>query len=105
MTTELFQMSLRHLATTVFDEGKLKPKYVLKNLINFIKIQNIHSKQIFIFFKNPEYSFKANIHFFEYPEYSFKTNIHFFKIQNIHSKKLFIFLKSRIFIQPKYSFF
>ena len=42
-----------------------------------MKIQNIHSNKIFIFFK----------------------------IQSIHSKRLFIFLKYRIFIQTKYSFF
>ena len=34
----------------------------VKKIIHFIKIQNIHAKQIFIFFKNPEYSFELFIH-------------------------------------------
>ena len=63
----------------------------VQKIIHFIKIQKIHSKQIFIFLKI------QNIHS---NKYSF-----FFEIQNIHSKKLFIFIKSRIFIQKKYSFF
>ena len=42
-----------------------------------MNIQNIHSKQIFVFFLNPEYSFN----------------------------KIFIFLESRIFIQKRFSFF
>ena len=44
-------------------------KIFVQKIIHFIKIQNIHSKQIFIFLK---------------PEYSFKAIIPFFKIQNIH---------------------
>ena len=59
-------MSLRHLATTVFDAGKLKPKYLIKELSNLRKsrifIQNKYS-----FFKNLEYSFKTNIHFLSDP--------------------------------------
>ena len=54
-----------------------RTKIFVQNVIHFIKIQNIHSKQIFICLK----------------------------IQNIHSKEKIIFLKSRIFIQKKYSFF
>ena len=57
-----------------------------QEIIDFIKIQNIHSKQIFIFFKNPEYSFKQNIHFF--------------KIQNIHSNKKIIFFKKGRIAHP-----
>ena len=49
MIPVLFQMSLRHLVTTIFDVGKLKPKYLFKN---------------YSFYKNPEHSFKTNIHFF-----------------------------------------
>ena len=30
------------------------------------------------------------------PEYSFKTNIHFFEIPNIHSKEIFIFSKEAV---------
>ena len=55
-----------------------KPKIFVPEIIHFIRIQNIHLIQIFIFFK---------------PEYSFKAKIHFFKIQNIHSKKIFILFK------------
>ena len=69
-------MSLRHLATTIIDAGKVKPKCLFKN---------------YSFYKNPEYSFKTNIHFSKNPEYSFKQNINFFKIQNIYSNKIFIF--------------
>ena len=84
-------MSFRHLATTIFDADKLKPKYLsllllqksysfyknpeysFKTNIHFLKkIQNIHSKQIFILLNHPEYSFKG-------PEYSFKKNIHFYR--------------------------
>ena len=83
-------MSLRHLATTIFDAGQLKPKYLFKN----------DSSR-----KNPEYLFKTNIPFFKNPEYSFKANIKFLKNQKTHSKKLFILLKSPIFVQRKYSFF
>ena len=75
MVSVWFQMSLRHLLTTIFDAGILKPKYLFK-IYSFIKIQNIHTKQIH-FFKNPEYSFK----------------------------KLFTLFKARIFIQQKFSFF
>ena len=53
--------------TTIFEAGKLKPKYLFKK--SFI-------------LKNPKYSFKANIHFL--------------KIQNIHSKKIFIFSKEAV---------
>ena len=35
---------------TVFDAGKPKPGYLLKKY-SFLKIKNIHSKQIFIFQK------------------------------------------------------
>ena len=49
----------------------------VQKIIHFIKIQNVHSKQIFIFLK----------------------------VQNIHSKQIFIFLKSRIFIQKIIHFF
>ena len=76
MIPEWFQKSLRHFATTIFDTGKLKPKYLFKKLFILWKsrifIQNKYS-----FLKNPESSFK----------------------------QIFIFLKSRIFIQKKYSFF
>ena len=41
-------MSLRHLVTNVFVAGKLKQKYLFKN-------SGVY--------KNPEYSFKTNIHF------------------------------------------
>ena len=76
--------------TTVFDAGKLKPKYLFEKIIHFMKIQNIHSKQIFIFFRNLKYSFKKIFTFskssinikkiivFLNAEYSFKRNIHFF---------------------------
>ena len=70
--------------TTIFDVGKLKPKYLFKKLFTsskskwFIQIK-------YLFFRNPEYSFTTNINTF-------------IKIQNIRSKKLFIFLKSWIFI-------
>ena len=47
---------------------KLKPEYIFKGIIHFFRIQNIHSKQIIIFFKNLEYSFKKSF---------------FLKIQNI----------------------
>ena len=47
---------------------KLKPEYISKRIILFFRIQNIHSKQIIIFFKNLEYSFKKSF---------------FLKIQNI----------------------
>ena len=67
-------MSLRHLATTIFDAGILKPKYLFKDY-SFYK--NIHSKQIFIF-KNPEYSFKTNILFF-LKSRTFIQKIHFLK--------------------------
>ena len=77
-------MSLRHLATTIFDAGKLKSKYLFKKLFIFRKIPNIHSKQIFIFFQI------QNIHSQEI--------FIFFKIQNIHSKKLLFFFN------PEYSF-
>ena len=101
-----------------FWQGQTRTKIFVQIMIHFIKIQNIHSKQIFIFLKiqnihsNKIFIFlksrifiQKNYSFFQNPEYSFKPNIHFFKNQNIHSKKLFIFLKSRIFIQRKYSFF
>ena len=42
MIPELFHTSMRHLATTIFDAGKLKPKYY---------IQNIHSNKILFFLK------------------------------------------------------
>ena len=42
---------------------------------------------------------QKTIHFIKNPEYSFKLNIHFLKIQNIHWKQIFFFLKSRTFIQ------
>ena len=57
--------------------GQTKTETFVQKIIHFIKIQNIHSKQIFTFLK----------------------------IQNIHSKEKIILLKSRIFIQKKYSFF
>ena len=60
-----------------FWRGQTKVKIFIQKIIHFWKIQNIHSKQIFIFLN----------------------------IQNIHSKQIFIFLKSRIFIQKNYSFF
>ena len=83
MIPEWFQMSLRYLATTIFDAGKLKPKYLFKKLF-ILKKSRIFNQNKYSFFLNREYSFK--------------TNIHLFKIQNIHSKKLFIFEN------PKYSF-
>ena len=52
-------------------------KIFVQKIIHFIKIQNIHSKQIFIFFRNP----------------FIQINIHFLKIQNVHSKRIFIFCK------------
>jgi len=61
MISEEFEL----LATTIFDAGKLKPKFVQK-IIHFIKIRNIHSKEIFMFSK----------------------------IQNFHSKQIFFFVKS-----------
>ena len=45
--------------------------------------------------------FVKNYSFYKNPEYSFKTNIHFLKIQNIYSNEIFICLESRIFIQKK----
>ena len=83
-------MSLRHLATTIFDAGKLKPKYLFKNCS---------------FYKNPEYSFKRNNLFLKIQNIHSKQIFIFLKIQNIHSNKILIFSKSRIFIQTKYSFF
>merc|ERR1711962_1699743 len=103
--------------TTIFDAGTLKPKYELKKIIHFIKIQNIHSIKIFIFLKSrifiqTKFIFLKiqNIHsnkifIFLKPRIFIQTKYSFFKIQNIHSNKIFIFLKSRIFIQTKYSFF
>ena len=78
-----------------FWRRQTRTKTFVQNIIHFIKIQNIHSKQIFIFLKSrifiqTKYSFLSN------PEYSFKNNIHFFKIQNIHSNKIFIFLKRAV---------
>ena len=46
-----------------FLRGQTKSNIFIKKIIHFIKIQNIRSKQIFIFM-NPEYSFKINIHCF-----------------------------------------
>ena len=90
MIPEWFQMNLRQLETTIFEAGKLKPKYLLK--IIFI----LSKSKIFIYNK---YSF------FEKSRMFIPKNIHIFKIQNIHSEKLFISLKFRIFIQKNYSFF
>ena len=95
MIHEWFQMSLRHLGTTIFDAGKLEPKYLFKTLFILWKsrifIQNKYSfvskSRIFI---QSKYSFFLN------PEYSFKKNIHFLKIQNIHSNKIFIFSKRAV---------
>ena len=64
MIPEWFQMILRHLLTKNFDADNYS--------------QNISSK---------------NYSFFKNPENSFKTNIHFFNIQKIHSNKIFIFFK------------
>ena len=79
-----------------FWRRQTRTKIFVQNIIHFIKIQNIHSKQIFIFFKSrifiqKNYSFflKSRIFiqrkysFFWNPEYSFKENIHFFKIGRI----------------------
>ena len=45
---------------TVFDAGKRKPKYLFKK---------------YMFYENPEYSFKTNIQYFlEYLEYSLSKN-------------------------------
>ena len=89
MIHEWFQMSLRHLGTTIFDAGELEPKYLFKTLFILWKSR--------IFIQN-KYSFVLN------PEYSFNANIHFFKIQNIHSKRLLILFKSRKFIQKNIHF-
>ena len=50
-----------------------KTKILVKKIIHFIKIQNIHSKKNIHFFENPEYSFKTNIIFLKYLEYSSKN--------------------------------
>ena len=60
-----------------FWRKQTKTKMFIPEIIHFMKIQNIHSKQIFIFFKS---------RIFIQENYSF-------------------FLKSQIFIQKKYSFF
>ena len=67
-----------------------KTKILVKKIIHFIKIQNIHSIKIFIFLKSRIF---------------IQQNFHFFRIQNIHSKKVFIFFKSRLFIQKNIHFF
>ena len=82
-------MSLRHLVTTIFDAGKLRPKCLLKKLFILEKSK--------IFIQN-KYSF------FQKSRIFIQTNIHFFKIQNIHSKK-YSFFKSQIFIQKNIHFF
>ena len=45
--------------------------------IFFLRIQNIHSKHIFIFLKSRIF-IQENYSFFQNPEYSFKANIRFF---------------------------
>ena len=56
-------------------------KIFVQKIIHFIEIQNIHSKQIFIFLKSRIF---------------IQKNIHFLKIQNIHSNKIFIFSKRAV---------
>ena len=90
MIPEWFQKSLRHFATTIFDTGKLKPKYLFKKLFILWKSR--------IFIQN-KYSFLKN------PESSFKTNIHFSKIQNIHSKKYSFFQNSAFSFKKNIHFF
>merc|ERR1711973_764691 len=70
-------------------------KILVKKIIHFTKIQNIHSIKIFIFLKSRIF-IQTKYSFFSNPEYSFKQNIHFSKIQNIHSNKIFIFLKRAV---------
>ena len=85
-------MSLRHLATTIFDAGKLN--------------QNIDSKNYF--FQKPRIFIPNKYSFFKNPEYTFRTNINFLKSTIFIKKKLinyYFFLKSQICIQQKYSFF
>ena len=79
MIPEWFQMSLRHLATTFFNVGKLKPKYLFKKLFTLSKSKWFIQIK-YLFFRNPEYSFKTNIHFFKKKSRIFiQENIHFFK--------------------------
>ena len=73
------------MATTIFDAGKLKPKYLFKKLLNFVKIQNIHSKIILILFKKIRIFIQNRYQFFFNLEYSYK--------------KSFMSLKSTIFIK------
>ena len=89
MIPEWFQMSFRHLVTTIFDAGKLKPKYLFKKMIlwkskiilqdkcSFFKKSRIFIKKNYSFFLKPEYSFKKLLIFWN-PEYSFETNIQSF---------------------------
>ena len=58
-----------------FWHGQTKTKILVQKIIHFIRIQNIHSKQIFIFFLKIQ-----NIN----PEHLFKKVIIFFNILNIH---------------------
>ena len=61
-----------------FWRGQTKTKIFVQKFIHFIKIQNIHSKQIFIFQKSRIFIQYKNS-FFLNPEYSFKRTIHFLK--------------------------
>ena len=77
-------MSLKFFSATTFDVGKLKPEYIFKKIIHFLKpfIQNKHSflkEKTEIFIQN-KYSFLLN------PEYAFK--------------EIFIFLKEAVSPTP-----
>ena len=52
-------------------------KIFVQKIIHFLKIQNIHSKQIFIFLKSRIF-IQKNYSFFQNPEYSLKKNHSFF---------------------------
>ena len=80
-----------------FWRGRTKTKILVQKVIHFIKIQNNHSKEIFIFLKVQNIHSKQIFIFFKNPEYSFKASVHFFKIQNIYSKKY------QFFWNPEYS--
>ena len=68
-----------------FWRGQTKTKIFIQKIFQFIKIQNIHLKQIFIF-KNLEYSFKTNIPFLK-SRIIIQKNIPFIKFRIFTKKK------------------